>query len=506
MEDTGQQVGGVAKGSLTLVALMAVSSLMLYAFNVSMGWLLSPSDYGILGVSIAFLHILSFCVESGFPRTVAKFLAEREEQGKASIFKTSLMANLLLGVALSASFYVIANKLFNLGPAYDSITPLIAIIVIILSIGYVFRHALQGLFRLGRFGLTQNLRYLFQIVFAVVFIWLGWGVFGAFLGILIGASAILFFSVFFMRDFRFWQQTKWTAPLVYQFGIPMLLGTLFITLMINVDILGVKFFLGSTGISDELAGYYRSAVVVARIPIVVVGAMMAALFPYISRYSKFGQERAYINRGIKYAFVFLLPLCVVTVAIPEAMLGFFFPQSYLAGADALRILGIGSGFLVFIYVLAQSFQARGLPGVPARRLLPAFLLQLVLLYFLAPLFGITGAALATTLACFLGLLLLAANYIRRYEVHFKPEMGKVFVGFAILSGFLYLFPHSTKLLTLIDLALAAIIYLTSLALLKVLVERDIEILVSALPANKFVDRIGLGLKRIVIILNRAILK
>ncbi len=491
-------VGRASQGSLVLIVAFGVMSVLEYTFNVSMGWLLTPSEYGVLGVCISLYLILVFLVGAGFPPTAAKFLSEGIEPARN--FKTCLMANLTLGLVISTGFYFVARNWLGLSDAYTSLILFIALAILVLSAGLPFRYALQGLFRFTRLGLVIIVQIMLQLTVAVVLVLRGAGVLGAILGILSGSLVVLFFSVLFLRDFQFWREKAWGGTSILRFGFAMLLGALFFTLMMNIDILGVKFFARQI-VSDELAGYYRSAMVLARIPIVVITAVMGAIFPYISRHSRGEKADMYVNKTLKFAALFVLPLSLSMIVIPRSILGFFFPESYLAGANALRLLAIGTGLISFTYILIQSFQARGKPHLPAVLLLAAFLVQFGLLYWMVPRFDIIGAALSTTSACLIGTVLIFWTYHAVFKLRFQLRAMKIVIALALFAGFIYLFPHSGRPLVAVDLILGGIFYTFILALIKSLTAEDVNVLLSGLPVSGLTTKFQSSLAKSVAFLN-----
>jgi O-antigen/teichoic acid export membrane protein len=178
-------------------------------------------------------------------------------------------------------------------------------------------------------------------------------VFGALMGFLLSVFLSTGVMVFLLRDFKFWKGRGWAELGVYTFAAPMFLGMLAITLIMNFDMLSVKFF--TKEISDTLAGYYLAAIILARVPYFIAGAMMIAIFPFISRYAGSG-ARGYSAMSLKYTVLFVLPISLAIAMIPEAFITLIFPDAYTAGAKALAIVAIGMGFLALIQVLANILQ------------------------------------------------------------------------------------------------------------------------------------------------------
>lgn len=480
-----------ARGSAVLIMAFFITSFLNYAFNLGVGWLLSPEEFGMFGVSLSFLVILQLITSSGFPRTVSKFLAE-DRPDKEKILKTSLLGSLILGTITGSIFYLLFKLgLIGLGENYDPLIGIIAPTVIITSMGVVAQHALQGQFKFGGFAAIGIVGATTQLIFGVGLILLGLGVFGVVFAMMISSLVTLALAFFLTSDLKFWKETGWASLSLFKFAAPMFVGTVSLTLLMQIDILGVKFLVADAS-SDQLAGYYQSAIVLARFPIYIIGAVMGAVFPFISTYSTNGKKNAkiYINKSIKYACIFIIPISLAFFLISKSLIILLFPEKYLPGAPALSIVSIGMAFLVLITVFSRSFQALGKPLTSAKLLTLSVVVQIILLTLLVPFYGVVGAALSTTIACFFGLIVLAVTYIKNYGLDVKTiDILKIIISFVILGLVLVLFPHPTRILTIIDLLVSGGIYLIVLVLLGLFTEEDLDILLEALPKNKYLDEI-----------------
>ena len=84
--DQEPQPSGISQAGIILLIAAFLAMLLHQAFHVTMGWLLSPEEYGELGVAMATMLILGFLLQFGFPQTVARFIASNGEQAPG-IFK-----------------------------------------------------------------------------------------------------------------------------------------------------------------------------------------------------------------------------------------------------------------------------------------------------------------------------------------------------------------------------------------------------------------------------------
>lgn len=475
-------MNAAARGSFILTAAMIVAGLLIYAFHVVLAWLLSPEAYGVFGVYTALLMVSGFFVESGFPPTVAKFLAE-EREDKPKILRTALLGNLMLGIVIVTILYFITRAV-NLGEEYNSIILVLVLTLLMASLYSVSRHALQGLFRFNRMGAVEVFVRGMMLLFGVVLVLLGLGVFGAVLGIAIATFFGLALALFWLRDTRFWQGKDLAGLGIYNFVAPMFFSSLCLTLVMYIDILGVKLLVTS----EELVGYYLSAITLVKAPVVIAWGVIGAVFPFISKYARRDEARLYITTSLKYSLLFLVPMLVTLMVAPKPLLTLFFPEQYSAAANALAIISLGMIFLIIINIIARSFQALGNPRIPALFLAPVVPAQILLLYFLVPRYGLVGAASATTIACFIGLIpMLWMSFRYKISLGFDPRM---LFSWGILAALLYFYPYyNGQIRTVLALLLAGLVYIVSLRVFRLLKKEDVAIILAGIYLEeKFIPK------------------
>lgn len=490
-----------SRGSVILLTVAFVTAFLAYVFNVALGWLLPIEDYGLYGVCVALLGVLGIFIALGFPWAVTRFLpAEESREKRYTIVKSSILGNFITAVAVSAIFYAIYSYFIG----YEKL-PAILMLIIVASLPFnsvvtVQTRTLQGLFRFRGIAMVQILAICLRVVIGIGLVYLGYGVLGALTGFVAASLAAIVIAAYLLRDFKFWQGRGWVDFKVYIFIVPMFLGMIGLTLLPLLSILGLK-FLSFGAVSNELAGYYQAVYVLAAIPTLITVAMMDALFPFISKRAEVGSHD-YSVAALRYVVLFVCPLAIAVALIPRSFITFFFPSIYTAGANALAVAAIGMGVFAIAYVLANTFQAIGKPKVPAIILLVALGIQIASLVLLVPKLGLIGAAASTTIASFFSTTWLLLRYNKMYRLHFRASQVLSLVSaFTAAGAFLFLFPHVGRMLTVVDLILAAIIYLFLLMALRLINERDVRILSSALPQHRLVKIAVEKAARLVITLN-----
>lgn len=467
-----------SRDTLLMLLVFVIGAVLNYAYNIAMGWMLSPAQYGILGVAISFLTILSLFVNAAFPLTVAKFLSEEKDDSiKHRVFKSSLVGSLCIALIISLLFYAVyASGIIRLDSIYRPFVLFIILTLILSSIGGIYASALQGKFRFKRYGLVSIITTSTKLISAVLLVSFGFGAVGAFFGLIAGTIAGLLLAVALTLDFKYWKTGGWVNKKIFSFALPMFFGTFFMTLLMNLDILGVK-FLSQNVLSDTLTGYYRSALILAELPVFIVGALMGAMFPYISKYSSTNNN--YSNKTLKYTILMVCPVSIALLVIPSSMIALVFPPSYAAASGALGVLALGMGFFVIITALVGIFQALRLPGIPAIILMFAIVIDVIALIFLVPRYGILGAAASTTIACTAGLIGLVVEYLKHgFLKSDYIKALKILMSFILFGFIIFMFPHETKLLTLFDLVFSSVLYMVFLFVSGLITDEDIKMILS----------------------------
>ncbi len=478
----GEPFVTLAQGSTILIVSFIIASVLKYGFHFSLGRLLDPADYGMLGIGEAILGVLALFIGAAFPLTVTRYLS----RGKYGVIKASMLGNFLIGLIVCSLLYAFftSGSLKLEGSGYHYIIIVVIAAVLIMSFGNVYVGALQGAFRFKEVGILRCVNGLALVVVGILLAVTGFGAAGAIMGYVLAALLTLGLGAYYSKALKP-LGGKWIDSRLYLFATPLFIGILGTQLLMNVDILGVKFF-SPDAVSDVLAGYYKAVIVWARIPVFMIMAMIGAFFPFISRYTSDREKvESYSSKFIKYAFIFIFPVNLTFMFIPTKVITLLYPEAYAQGGNALAILSLGMFLVVLITILATVFQAADKPTLPAMVLGSAVVFQIVLLYILVPRYGIAGAAMSTTISCALALCVLGLQYIQSYSTHLKPlNLGKIALASLLLVGFIALFPLQNKGLVLLCMVVGYALYVFTLIVLRFFQVDDAQSILSGiLPSS-----------------------
>lgn len=491
-----------ARGSIIMLAVFAVNSLLGYALNIILAWLLPAGDYGVYGVAIAILGILTIFVIYGFPWTVVKFLSEETDSATVNIIlKSAFLGNIVTAMLVAAVFYLI--YLFILPKDYIpiSMVNIILLFIFTFALRALYLRALHGRMEFGRFGVVSVIEGVARVVGSVLLVILGYGAAGALCGQLFGGIVALVIAAYLMRQMKFWRNREWSNLKVFTFAWPMLMGMLGISVLSQLDILVVKFLSGES-ITSQSVGYYQAIRILAMIPFFLAGGLMGGVFPFISRHAD-GNNWVYSLYPLRYIVLLALPLTATLMLLPEASIQLFFPAPYAAAADALRVLALGGAFLASIQVLAQIYQALGKPKLPAKVLAVAALLQITLLLILIPRLSLVGAATAMTISCLVGTIWLFSKLMTTYQFKFPVVIAtKLAFVLMVIGGLLLLIPHGNRVQFALGVILVGVVYLILTAALRLVRIDDINILEQALPRHPAVGIVISGIRKAILSLGR----
>ncbi len=456
-----------------------------YAYANVMAWLLPVGSYGLLGIVQSCLNIAAVLLGSGFPLRLAQILARTHTPVEAHrAAKSALVGNLAIsgffGLLLLAAF---ASGRLHFGSYGIGIAALIILEVTLLAIMALWTGVLQGTLRFATLGGIRLVEVLVKVAAGIPLILLGYGVDAA-IGAIV-AGTVIAFSLFAWntRRFPFWRERSWDSWGAYRDSLTIFASICALTVLGNIDIIGLQFFSTSER-AGLLTGIYQAAIVLPRIPMLAASAYATALFPYLARAAERDLPHQ-VRAVLKYAMLWIVPMNVILLAIPEAVITSIFPASYLAGATALRIAALGSTLYVLASVGATVFQARRLAWLPALSLSIAAVVEIGALRLLVPTHATDGAALAfligSAVACIMLLIALMRHYPWRITVTDALRYLAAIVSLAVIP---LAVSDGGKVKTVAGALLGACLYVLLLALVRLLRLSDIALLVPDLPYER----------------------
>jgi O-antigen/teichoic acid export membrane protein len=391
-------VAGAARHSTFLFGAFIAISIVNYAFGVALSWFFTPAQFGVLGIAQSLLLLSALAVGSGFAWTTAHDLAASGTTVETRHrFRAAWLANVTLGLVLGAGLWAAYSlDWIPLGPAYRLVVPLVALTTVLLAARSVVNGAVRGLYRFGPLAVNQVGEVAIKAGAGLMLVVAGFGVAGVMAGFALGTATALAHSFWISRPARLWQARGWLDRRVLTTTMPLFMGMFGTALILNLDILGLK-LLSPPSSSDELAGFYQAAVILARAPVFIAQSLSLVLFSYIAGASRLAQREGqgaagHMEDAIRAWVRLLLPAGLALILAPQAALSLFFPARYHVAAPALQIAAWGGVLLALVTLLTVGLQAGGNRRRPALAAATATATQVAFLIWLVPRLGPLGAA------------------------------------------------------------------------------------------------------------------
>lgn len=336
-----------------------VGNISNYLFQIYMGRSLGPVDYGILASLFSLFTILS--VPAGVLQTVtAKYASNFRAHGElgkvAKLVKDLLKRVSLIGL-VGFVLFIIASKSISSFLQIPSRLPVIitGVALIFSIISPIVVGAIQGLQAFGWLGADMIIAALAKLSFGIFFVYLGFKVNGALLGLILGGLAgILFLIIPLKSSFtKNMVDSDFSFSEVYKYFLPTSIVLLCFMIITNIDLILVKHFFDPTQ-----AGHYAAASMVAKILLYLPGAIVLVMFPKTSELHALNKEhRPILKKSLFYGILLCGAALLLFLTIPAFIVKSLYGNQYVSIIPLIGIISSAMCFfalanILFLYQLS----------------------------------------------------------------------------------------------------------------------------------------------------------
>ena len=306
--------------------------------------ILSPEDFGLLGIIMIFMGIGTTLLDSGLSQSLIRS-NDVDEVDYATIFYTN--------VGLSIFLYLL---IFILSP-YIAIFYEIEILTIIIRV-YCIGFLISSTSAVQTAILTREMEFkkmtTYQIPATVISIFLG--VFLAFLGFGIWSLIMMFLINQLIRSIVFWYKSKWKPALVFDikklrkhfnFGYKLTLSGLLNTIYNNIyNVIFGKYY------TLNILGFYeRSYTFQHYITATVTDIIANVSYPLLSKIQDDRKKMIEVfKKIIKITFFILCPIMLGIIPVANPLFEFLLGEKWIAAVPFFQILCL-SGLLYPLHFL-----------------------------------------------------------------------------------------------------------------------------------------------------------
>ena len=437
----------IAKGAgITFFGAMAGMFIGLLV-RVAIARFLGPEDYGLFSLGEATLIIALSISMIGLATGVVRYVSFYNERKDVGRVKGTIISSLKMGVFTSS---ILTGVLF-FGAGWISLTffhepnlvPVLRIFVI--SLPFLVLAQILLVVTVGFQDMKYNVyvRDLFQNIFRLPIIlfllFMGFGVLGATTGYIAAIIAMPFLAFYFLEKRVFSISTTKIKSIpvgreLLYYSLPLIFVTFSAMVMRWMDTLMLGYFCAAYEV-----GIYNAIAPIARLAIVIFGSFAGIFMPVVSGlYSNGMHEELKKTYEVvtKWIFSITLPFLLIVLLFSTQTIEILFGVEYVSGAFGLCILVIAYSISAMMGLAERVISAVGRTKLVMWCMFVGAGANLTLNWMWIPLYGINGAALATTLSLILTscLLLISAYHhtkINPFSLnYFKP----VFAAFIACVG------------------------------------------------------------------------
>ncbi|WP_363465066.1 flippase [Halogeometricum borinquense] len=420
---------------------------------------LSPRVFGNITFAQALVTsivpIAVFGLGDGIPRLLA---GSDSDYYNKKLISSGLTSALGIGLTASVAVFLLVPVIadvFN-NPAIAFYLPLFSIQILFGVVWASLRGILRGYQLSKALALSKDIAPKgIALIILVPCIWIAGPEAGAlsyYLSLPI-ISALIAAAVVFGYDIKLSKPSFSHTKELFSFSWPLALSSTFVILMLNADLLFLGYLADSTAV-----GYYRSVRPLSQFILLGLTSSVTIYMPLVTEFFENGSYdsvgRIYTVTA-KWITILTFPLVGVFVAFsPEVVIGFL-SEKYKPAAGALAILSIGMYGRVLVGPNGATTQAIGRPRIEFYAAIFGVIVNVILNVILIPLFGIAGAAIATSMGFFAYNILELTIIYREIGAHpFSWNMVKPLIPSSLLGVGLYLIlPNNLSLPVLIGIGM-----------------------------------------------------
>lgn len=442
----------------------------------------TPEEFGLYSTAMAGLALLNNVLIVATIQSVSKFTSENDEHAPAML-RQALGLQLRLGGLIGLAVFVSAPWLAEL--LLDSQLTRLFRVMAIVVLAYALYAAFVGSLNGRRLFVRQakldavfsTLRTAGILTGAIV----GANAFSAITGFSSAAVTIVIAAAIIVGLGRKGSSLPIGEWLGFMGPIWLYQGFLNGILQIDVQVLkrtvaelamqSPELVETAASIANQHVGFYRAAQTFAFVPYQLIIAMTFVVFPLISRATSAGDNettRQTIRNAFRFSVLILLAVATPIAGAADGVMLIAYPEPYLAGAPALRVLVLGMAAFALFVVAGTVISSAGKPSHAALIGLLGLIVVVLANRMLLMRVGIgedtlRACALGTALGMTTALLIAAAVVYRRFHALLAPVTAiRSLVAGAVAYGVAAYVPHDTRLLSVVALVLGGAAFVGTL--------------------------------------------
>jgi len=504
------------EGALILMAANLVIKLIGAIFKIPLKNLIGADGMGIYNTAYTPYAFLLTVATAGIPVAVSRMVAEAAARGESGeirrIFRVSTSVCLVVGAALCAVLFFLAEPFVNSIPNTRALPAVQAFApaLFFCSVMSAYRGYYQGMSNMVPTAMSQLVEAVARLIFGYAFAWLAvrmghpveTAAAATILGVVLSTAAGMLYML--LREAR--HKTLHSLPSaartpkkqvagdLLRIALPITVASGVVTMTNFIDMYVIQNRLQAIGYTEQgastLYGIYETmCVALMNLPQTLIAAITVSLVPMIAAavvQDNSRRARQTVESSMRLVSLMAFPCTVGLLTLTEPILSLLFHEDVAAAVPLLKTLAIGTVFMSFVSITNAILQAMGRERLSLWSMLAGSLVKLIVNYVLigTPEIGIHGAPIGTVL-CYLVIMLINLVAVlrspqvapKRWGSILKPALAAALMGAFLLLTHPWLSARlGSSISTLLLIAAGAGLYFLTLFAVRGVYREDIRML------------------------------
>ncbi len=452
-ERMDQALSTISKGGFMILAGGMIGRGFGFLNRALIAKFFGPSALGLLALGLMWLGIIRTLSVGGFRSALKKFIPLSLKRNDDLMVRSTIFTIFFISLSLSliGAFLLfifsnyIALTIFN----NSSLIPILKIIAILIPT-QVLLTLITNLFLS-----FKNTKYkvilkdmgnqILKLPFIILIAFIGGTVLNLAMAYLLTALILVMVGFIilekkvypiFKKQEKFDRNIQFTPKRILTYSLPLLFSAGLWMIMFRAD----TFMLGYFS-NEKIVGIYNLMLPIAGILTIFLTSTNHIFFPVISHLhaeKKFEELSDAFRTVLRWDFLLTFPFFIFLAFFSKPLLLGFFPN-YVSGWKALTILSIGMMFRSGLGPVGQTLQCYEKTSFILKINSLIIVLNLILNFILIPIYGLIGAAIATSTAYSLNniLQILKVKKILDFEIEFSLYK-KYLISSLIPGSFIFL--------------------------------------------------------------------
>ena len=452
--------GKILKGFSWTATERVVSQLVIFIIGIVVARLVTPSEYGVLGILMVFINVSSVFVDSGLGNSLIYY----NELKKRDLYTTFSMnifisISLILLIYLSSSFIEDFYNLENLALYLQ----VISLTILFNAFLVVPTAILKVNLNFKSLAISNMCSSVASGILAIVMAYHGYGIWALIAQVMVRS---------FLQASYLVVMSKWIPKLVfykescirlYRYGINLITASC----LTKVTEEGISFFLGKV-FSPYNLGIYTRATQFSVLPSTSIGnVIISVLFPTLSlvKDDKDKFKQIY-NAIIKIMSALSMPVFVILVVIAEPFIRLVLTEKWIEVVPFLQVFCIGRLLFPVSNVTEQALNAVGRSDLFLKQQIWKMAIK-ALLILPALFFNIYAVAIADALSSMAAYFITTIVASKVLSIRMFEQLRGIisYLLFALAAGAISYYLEDFVVNDYIKIILSTVLFLTIYVLL-----------------------------------------